>query len=406
MLKRNHLLWKRTPLQSRYDAVIIGGGVHGLSAAYFLSRRQGMKNVAVLEKRHIGYGGSGRNTAIVRANQRTPENISLYAEGLKLWPRLTSELNVNLMFFNCGVLTLAHSDSDLSDLRLAAASGKFLGIENKILDSRSCRELVPALDISNRPRHPVIGGMFHPAGGTLRHDAVIWGLAKGASRSGVHIHQETEVTGIEIEGGSVKSVKTSRGSVQTPRVLIAAGAWSAGVAGMAGLDLPVRLMNAPAMVTQPLKPFLDHVISSGAYPCYANQTLKGEVVACGPLDSCPDISTETATENLQRLAYALTDLLPCLTGVKMMRAWAGPVDVTPDMAPIIDGNDPIQGLFLDCGWGDFGFKSGPVVGKYMAQFMAEGKMPEKLSPFSLARFENYRLQGETPASDSYIPVKS
>lgn len=404
MFQRDRRLWKIAPFLSEYDAVIIGAGVHGLSAAYFLARREGMKRVAVLEKRYIGYGGSGRNTAIVRANQRTPENIPLYAEGLKLWPRLTSELNFNLMFWNSGILTLAHSESDLAELRLAAASGRFLGIESRILDACSCRELVPALDISDRPRHPVVGGMFHPPGGTLRHDAAVWGLAKGASRYGAHIHQKTEAIGIGVRGGAVASVETNRGTFQTPRILIAAGAYSPIIARMAGLSLPVRVLTAQALVTQPLKPFLDHVVSSSAYPCYANQTLKGEVVACGPMDPWPNYATRTASENFQRQAWALTELLPCLHGVKMMRAWAGPVDMTPDMAPIIDGNDPIQGLFLDCGWGDFGFKSGPVIGKYMARFMARDRKPENLAPFSLGRFQDHRLLGETPMTYAYGPM--
>ncbi|GBC61110.1 FAD-dependent oxidoreductase [Desulfonema ishimotonii] len=387
-------LWKQAPLQSAYDAVIVGGGVHGLAAAYYLARYHGMKNIAVLEKHHIGFGGSGRNTAIVRANQRYKEEIPLYAEGLRLWPELTSELRFNLMFFNCGLLTLAHSEADLSGMRRDVASARFMGVESRMLDPVQCQKLVPELDISDVPEFPVRGAMFHPPGGTLRHDAVVWGLAKGASEYGVHIHSHTAVTGIGTEGGKIVSVETSQGSISTPRLLNAAGAYSSHIAEMAGLRLPVRLCRVQAAVTQPLKPFLNHIISSGAYPCYANQTLKGEVVSCGIMVPAPDLSNQTEPDFLRHQAWAITQLLPCLSGARFMRTWGGLADLTPDMWPIIDGNVPLEGYFTDCGWGDFGFKSGPVTGKYMAEYMATGQCPDILKPFALKRFGQFAVNSD------------
>ena len=397
-------LWKETSLKSSYDAVIIGGGLHGLATAYYLARDHGMTNVAVLEKNYIGFGGAGRNTAIVRANQRTQENLPLYKEGLELWPQLTKELDFNLMFFNCGNLNLAHSEAAVSALRLQVASAQFYGIDIKLVDPRECKALVPALDISDRIRYPVFGGMYHPPGGILRHDAVVWGLAKGAAKYGVHIHQQTEVLGIETENGKVVGVKTDKGAIAAPRVLNAAGGYSAALSyQMLGIRLPIHVLTIQAMVTQPLKPFLDHVISSGMYHCYANQTLKGEVATGAHMDPWPNYTTQTSAYYIKHQAEALSELLPCLKGVKFMRHWAGLADMTPDMAPIIDGNDPIEGYYCDCGWGYFGFKSGPVTGKYVAQFMATAECPEMLKPFSSTRFKEHRLMGETATPVQYGP---
>ncbi|MGD8523954.1 MAG: FAD-dependent oxidoreductase, partial [Desulfobacterales bacterium] len=211
MFFRSKRLWDKPPFKKNYDAVIIGGGLHGLATAYFLARDHGMHNVAVIEKRHLGFGGAGRNTAIVRANQRTSENLPLYKEALELWPILTQELDFNLMFHNCGNLNLAHSEAALKTIRLQVASARFHGIDSQMVDPKQCQDLIPALDISDRPRYPVCGGMFHPPGGILRHDAIVWGLAKGASKLGVHLHQQTEVTGIEVENQKIVSVGTSRG---------------------------------------------------------------------------------------------------------------------------------------------------------------------------------------------------
>jgi sarcosine oxidase subunit beta len=404
MYGRQKHLWGKPALRSNYDVVIIGGGLHGLATAYFLAKNHGITRVAVIEKRFIGFGGSGRNTAIVRANQRTQENLPLYKEALELWPVLTRELDFNLMFYNCGNLNLAHSEAALKAMRLHVASAQFHGIKSQLVDARECKELIPALDISERPRYPVCGGMYHPPGGIVRHDAVVWGLAKGAARHGVHIHQGTEVTGIGVKNGKVISLDTDKGKIHTSRVLNAAGAYSAAVSyQMLGIRLPISVLTIQAMVTQPLKPLLHHVVSSGMYHCYANQTLKGEIATGAHMDPWPNYTTQTTAYYIKHQAEALSELLPCLRGVKFMRHWAGLADMTPDMAPIMDGNDPIEGYYLDCGWGYFGFKSSTVTGKYMAQFMATGECPEILKPFTLRRFEQHRLMGETAALVCYGP---
>jgi sarcosine oxidase subunit beta len=405
MFWRSKRLWSDPGrLKSSYDAVIIGGGLHGLATAYFLARHQGMTDIAVIEKNYIGFGGAGRNTAIVRANQRTQENLPLYKEALDLWPTLTRELDFNLMFYNCGNLNLAHSDAALKAMRLQVASAQYNGVESKLVDPEECKELIPALDITDRPRYPIFGGMYHPPGGIVRHDAVVWGLAKGAAKCGVDIHQNTELTGIEVSGGRVVSVNTDRGKIYTSRVLNSAGGYSAAISsGMLGIRLPISVLTIQAMVTQPLKPFLHHVVSSGMYHCYANQTLKGEVATGAHMDPWPNYTTQCTAHYIKHQAESLSEMIPCLRGVKFMRHWAGLADMTPDMAPIMDGNDQVQGYYMNCGWGYFGFKSSTVAGKYMAQFISTGECPDILKPFTLRRFEQHRLMGETAALVNYTP---
>ncbi len=405
MFLKNKPMWgKKTKLKSSYDVVLIGGGLHSLATAYYLAKEHGITDIAIIEKNYIGFGGAGRNTAIVRANQRTQHNVPLYKEALDLWPVLTKELDYNLMFNNCGNLNLMHSEAAMKAARMTIATAQFHGVESHLIDAKEAKELVPALNISEDITFPIHGAMFHPPGGVVRHDAVVWGLARGAAKKGVEIHQQTEALAIGTQNGKVTSVTTNRGTINTKKVLVSAGGYSAAlIYEMMGIKLPISVLTIQAMVTQPLKPVLDHVVSSGAYHCYANQTLKGEIATGAHMDPWPNYTTLNTAHYIKHQAEALSEFLPCLRGVRFMRIWGGLADMTPDMAPIMDGNEQVEGFFMDCGWGYFGFKSCSAVGKHMAAYMATNTCPDILKPFVLKRYQEHKLMGETAALVNYSP---
>jgi sarcosine oxidase subunit beta len=247
-----------------------------------------------------------------------------------------------------------------------------------------------------------MGGMYHPPGGTVRHDAVVWALARGAHRLGVHIHQQTEVTAIHVAKGKVTGVATDRGDIKTSLVLNAAGAYSPTVSAMLGIDLPITVLPLQALVSEPLKPVLHHVISSATYHAYAYQGLKAEIVTGAHMDPWPSYALHTSAKYFKHQGEALIDLLPCLKGARFMRIWGGLTDMTPDMAPILSDSE-VEGYYMDCGWGYFGFKSGPVTGRYMARWLATGRCPGLLSAFNLRRFREYNLQKETASTMFYTP---
>jgi len=405
MFSKQKPLWgKKKKLKSSYDVVLIGGGLHNLATAYYLAKEHGITDIAIIEKNFIGFGGAGRNTAIVRANQRTQHNVPLYKEALDLWPVLTKELDYNLMFNNCGNLNLMHSEAAMKAARTTISTAQFHGVESHLIDAKEAKKLVPALNISDNITFPIHGAMFHPPGGIVRHDAVVWGLAKGAAERGVEIHQQTEALAIGTNKGKVTSVTTSEGVIKTKQVLISAGGYSAGlINGMLGIKLPISVLTIQAMVTQPLKPLLNHVVSSGAYHCYANQTLKGEIATGAHMDPWPNYTNLSTAHFIKHQAEALCEFLPCLKGVRFMRIWGGLADMTPDMAPILEGNNHVEGFFMNCGWGYFGFKSCSSAGKYMAEYIATNQCPDMLKPFALKRYEEHRLMGETAALVNYSP---
>jgi len=390
-------MWRRHPLKERYDVVVIGAGVHGLAAAYYLSK-SGVTDVAVLEQGYVGSGASGRNTAIIRANYRTPEGVPFYHESLRLYAGLSQELGFNVLFSQQGHLTLAHTDAAMKGLRERAATNTLLGVESRIIDRRELGRLVPDLDLSDRPRYPVLGALYHPPGGIIRHDAVVWGYARGADRRGVRIHPFTRVTGIRVASGQVEAVETERGTIRTGTVVNATAGWCSTLARMVGIDLPITTHPLQACVSERLKPFLDKVIVSANLHVYVNQTDRGEVVLGEEINPYTSYSNRSTLRFLENVAAHTLELFPCLHNVRLLRQWAGICDMTPDYSPIMGTVPRVRGFILDVGWGTYGFKAGPVSGKRIAELIVTGKTPDLIRPFSITRFSEDKLIGEKAAA--------
>ncbi|HKZ75828.1 MAG TPA: FAD-dependent oxidoreductase, partial [Actinomycetota bacterium] len=394
---RTERMWQPRALKDRYDVVIVGGGVHGLATAYYLGQR-GVREVAVLEKSYLGAGGSGRNTAIIRSNYRTPEGVAFYDESVKLYEALSARLGFNVLFSQQGHLTLAHTDSAIVGLRVRAEVNQLGGVPSRLVWRDEIAKLVPAMDCSDRPRYPVLAALYHPPGGIIRHDAVVWGYARGADRYGVHIHPFTEVTGIDVADGRVTGVRTTRGDVKTAAVLNATAGFCSTIATMVGLRLPITTHPLQAFVTEPLKAFLDKVIVSSNLHVYVSQTDRGECVIGSEIDPYPSYSHRSTLPFLESTAQHTLELFPCLKHVRVLRQWAGICDMTPDYSPIMGEVPGIRGFYLDVGWGTYGFKAGPVAGRRMAELIATGRTPDLIKPFSITRFSEDRLVGEKAAA--------
>lgn len=390
-------MWRKRSLKERYDVVVIGGGVHGLAAAYYLAKEHGISDVAVLEKSYLGSGGSGRNTAIVRSNYRTPEGVPFYDASVKLYEALSEELGYNVLFSQHGHLTLAHTDGAVKGLRERARVNQVLGVESRMIGRQAIKDIVPALDVSDRPRYPILGALWHPPGGIIRHDAVVWGYAREADRRGVHIHQKTEVTDILVDAGRVTGVETNRGTIRTGTVLNATAGWCSTIAAMVDLALPVVTHPLQAFVTEPLKPFLNAVVVSATLHVYVSQTDRGELVVGSSFDPYASYSHRSTLGFLESAAQHLLELMPALTEVKVMRQWAGICDMTPDYSPIM-GRTPVKGFLQDVGWGTYGFKTAPISGKMMAELVATNRTPDLIAPFALERFYEGELVGEKAAA--------
>ncbi len=308
--------WTAHELRPRYDVVIIGGGVHGLAAAYYLASRHGITDVAVLDKGYIGFGGSGRNTAILRANYLTPEGVRFYDRSLELYRDLAAELDFNVMFSRRGHLTLAHTDSSLRTMRWRAEVNKAQGVDSEVIGPAEVKRLAPPVDVSAAARYPVLGALWHPPGGIIRHDAVVWGYARAASALGAHIHPETEVTAIDVTREQVTGVRTSRGDIATRVVLNATAGWSTLVADLAGVTLPVTTFPLQAAVTEPVQPFLAPVIVSGSLHVYVSQTDRGELVFGASVDPFTSYSMRGSLEFIEGLAAHVLELMPALGKVR------------------------------------------------------------------------------------------
>jgi sarcosine oxidase subunit beta len=390
-------MWHTPELKDHYDVVIIGGGVHGLATAYYLARDHGISDVAVLEKRYIGGGNSGRNTTIIRSNYLTPEGVAFYDESVKLYETLALELDFNVMFSQRGHLTLAHNDSSVRTMRWRAEVNQLQGVNSRLIFPDEITKYCPQLDLSDHPRYPIMGALYHEPGGVVRHDAVVWGYAHGADLRGAHIHQMTEVTGIEVENQGVVAVQTNRGRIKTGMVMNATAGWCTTIADMVGVRLPITSHPLQACVTEALKPFLDFVIVSGSLHVYVSQSDRGELVMGASIDPYTSYSVDSTLGFLEDLCAHMLELFPFLSRVKILRQWAGVCDMTPDFSPIM-GFTPVEGFLLDVGWGTYGFKAGPVSGKRMAELIATRQTPDLIAPFCLSRFEEGALIGEKGAA--------
>ena len=391
-------MWRRSPLKSSYEVVIVGAGVHGLAIAYYLAKNHGITDVAVLDKGYLGGGASGRNTAIVRANYRTAEGVPFYQESVQLYEQLSGDLDFNVMFSQHGHLTLAHTDRGINSLRERAEMNQILGVNSRVIFPEEIQRLVPAMALKTNPHYPVMAALYHPPGGIIRHDAVVWGYARGCDRRGAQIHPFTTVTAINTRGGVVQSVSTDRGEITAKWVVNCTAGHASTISRMVGVDMPITTHPLQACVSEPLKPFLDPVIVSATLHIYVSQTDRGELVIGQEIDPYTSYSFRSTLPFLEGAAAHVLDLFPALSEVRFLRQWAGICDMTPDYSPIMGVVDGVKGFVLDVGWGTWGFKAGPVAGKRTAELIATGQTPDLIHPFRLARFYGNALVGEKAAA--------
>ena len=390
-------MWDRHPLKDSYDVVIIGGGVHGLSTAYYLGQ-MGITDVAVLDKDYLGGGASARSTAIIRSNYLTAEAIPFFRESHKLYQGLASELGFNLLFDEMGRLDIGHSESSVYWLRLRAEFNQLLGVDSRIIGPSEIKEIVPPIDLREGKPLPIMAALYHPPAGVVRHDAVVWGMGRGAAREGVELHPFTEVTGITRENGRVTGVETPSGRIGAGTVVSATAGWTSTITAMVDLDVPIVTFPLQACVTEPVKPYVHTTISSADLHVYVYQTDRGELVIGGPVDPYSTYSQKSTLDMLHELAASTLELLPELRDIKILRQWAGLCDMTPDYAPIMGKVDGLDGFILNCGWGTWGFKAAPASGKTTAELIATGRTPELIENFSLHRFDDNTLVNERAAA--------
>lgn len=400
-LRRNYrpepALPPRPALRSCYDVVIIGGGGHGLAAAYYLAKEWGITNVAVIERGYLAGGNTARNTAIIRSNYLTPEGVRFYQESVELYQNLSRELDFNILYSERGHLTLAHNDAAVRTSRWRAEVNKHLGVDSRLIHPDEVAEICPQLDTSRAPHLPITGALYHPPGAIARHDAVAWGYARQAARLGVHIHTHTTVTDVLVDHGRVTGVRTDRGDIRTGKVLQAVAGESSEVARMAGFKLPIRTVPLQACVTEPVKPFLDPIVVSGSLHVYVSQSDRGELVMGGAVDPYALYSTRSTLSFKEGLMMHMLELFPFAGNLKVLRQWAGKADMTPDFAPVM-GLTPVENYYVDAGWGTWGFKATPASGKRMAETLATDQAPDLIRPFELERYYRFEQVGERGAA--------
>ncbi|MBM3518636.1 MAG: sarcosine oxidase subunit beta family protein [Alphaproteobacteria bacterium] len=390
-------VWRQPEPKPVYDIVIIGGGGHGLATAYYLARKHGITNVAVIEKGWLGGGNTGRNTTVVRSNYLYDESSAIYEKSMQLWEGLSQELNYNTMFSQRGVLAIAHNRHGLEEQNRRGGAIRLNGIDSEWLSVAEVKAFCPIINTSPTLRYPICGAMLQRRGGNARHDAVAWGFARGADAAGVDVLQNTEVTAILREGGRAVGIETSRGTIRARRIGIVVAGHSGVLAGMAGFRLPIESYALQALVSEPIKPVLHTVIMSGAVHVYISQSDKGELVMGASRDSYNSYAQRGSFNIIEDQMAAVKELFPIVSRLRMMRMWAGIVDVCPDASPII-GKTPVENLYINCGWGTGGFKATPGSGWAFAHTLATGEPHPINAPFTLERFATGYLVDEHGAA--------
>jgi len=387
--------WRDARPKKHYDVVIVGGGGHGLATAYYLATRQGVRDVAVLEKGYLGGGNSGRNTQVTRSNYFYPESGAFYEHSLRLFENLSQDLNFNLMYSPRGIISICHSPFEAEIYRRWANAIRMNGIDSELLTREDIRKRVPHINLDCR--YPVWGGFVQERGGLSRHDAVNWAYARQASAAGVDIIQQCEVTGFEMSDSRVMAVRTTRGEIGAKRVALCVAGHSSHLAAMAGLRLPITSVALQAMVTEPVRPIFDTVLMSARIHVYVSQSNRGEIVVGGGADLFNSYAQRGSLGTHFDNFSALCELFPIFSRLRMMRHWAGVCDMSRDVSPVV-GKTPVENLFLSTGWGTGGYKAIPAGGDTLAATIATGRTHPLLRPFQLDRFESGRLVDEGAAS--------
>jgi len=390
-------MWRSPEPKNTYDVVIIGGGGHGLATAYYLAKEHGISNVAVLERAWLGGGSTGRNTEIVRSNYLWDESTRLYEMSLKLWEGLSRDLNYNLMLSQRGVFNLGHTLQDMRDLSRRVHANQLNGLDAELLTAEQVKAIVPIINTSPYARYPVLGASLQRRAGTGRHDAVAWGFARAADARGVDIIQKCEVTGIRRENGRVTGVDTSRGFIKARKVALAVAGNTSVLANMAGIRLPLQSHPLQALVSEPVKPILNSVVMSNAVHAYISQTNKGELLIGAGIDAYNAYGQRGSLSVIEGAAAAIIEIFPIFSRLRMNRQWAGTVDICPDACPII-GKLPVDGMYVNCGWGTGGFKATPGSGWVYAYNIAQDRPHSLNEPFSLERFSSGALIDEHGAA--------
>ena len=388
--------WRSPAPKRAYDAIIVGGGGHGLATAYYLAKEHGMRDIAVVERGWLGGGNTARNTTIVRSNYLWDEATHLYEKAMQLWEGLSQDLNYNTMFSQRGVMNVGHSLQDMRDIERRVNANRLNGVDGVVLTPAQVQQMVPIMN-NQSLRYPVMGASFQPRGGVARHDAIAWGFARAADRLGVDIIQNCEVLGFSRDGGQITGIETTRGSIQSKKIGVVAAGHSSVLAAQAGIRLPLESHPLQALVSEPMKPIIHTVVMSNAIHAYISQSDKGDLVIGAGIDSYVGYGQRGSFPVIEHTLQAICEMFPLFRRVRMNRQWGGIVDVSPDACPIISKTH-IQGLYFNCGWGTGGFKATPGSGWVMAHTIAQDNPHPLNAAFSLNRFSSGHLIDEHGAA--------